>query len=172
MKLPTLYQKISEIGKEPSQKQQEISVSEVWHLHGHLIMRYDVLETTNIIGNYAQSPDLKLLLSKGTTVLEAQVKTLETLMKEYDIPLPERPPYGSKSTANVEIINDRYIFRRIYRGIQSFIPIHAGAFTQSTLPKIREQFKTFLMEEIELFNMLVEYGKIKGFEEVPPKYRV
>ncbi len=171
MKITKWYHKAGNIGKAVVQKQKEISVSEVWHIQGHLSMRYKVLENTNILKNFAQDPDLNVILDQGVKVLQEQIKTLDGMMKEYGIPFPIKPPYESKSNADIEIFTDRYIFRRILMGIQSFIPIHATAFTQSTLPEIREQFKSFLLQEIDLFDKLVEYGKLKGFEVMPPKYR-
>lgn len=172
MTLVSLIQQISDITKSADEKQKEISVSEVWHLDGHLQMRYDVLETTKILKNYAQSTDLQIILNLGIKTLQSQVEVLEKLMDSYMIPLSPRPPFDDKSTANIEFFTDRFIFRKIFQGIQSFIPIHATAFTQSTNPAIREYFKGFLFEEIKLYDKFIEYGKIKGFEDIPPQYRI
>lgn len=171
MTIAGLLQQISDITKSADEKQKEISVSEVWHLNGHLQMRYEVLETTRILKNYAQSPDLQIVLNLGLKTLQNQVDTLEKLMDSYMIPLPPRPPFADVSTANVEFFTERFIFRKIFQGIQSFIPIHATAFTQSTNPALREHFKDFLFEEIKLYDKFIEYGKIKGFEDIPPRYR-
>ena len=76
-----------------------------------------------------------------------------------------------KTTANIEMITDRYIFRRISRGIQGMIHVHAMAFTQSSMPTLREQFKIFLLQEFELYDKFIEYGEIKVFLKTPPRYR-
>lgn len=170
MKVLELYQRIGEINKSNRDKQAKISVSEVWHLYNHLTMRYNVLETTNILRNYARSKDLKELLDFGANVLQTQIKKLETIMKEYGVPLPIRPAYDSKSLVLVEAITERYIFRRIFRGIQSFIPYHSFAFIHSTSPKLREEFRTFLLAELDIYDKFIEYGKLRGFELVPPMY--
>lgn len=171
MKTMALYQRISELGKSTRDKQAEITVAEVWHLHRHLTMRYDVLETTNILHSFVKSKDLKLIMGKGKGILLDQIRGLEKLVKEYGIILPVRPPADSKSFSKIEIINDRYVFRRIFRGIQSFIENHAAAYIHSTSPKLREHFKKFLFKELELYDLLMEYGKQKGFLFVPPMYR-
>ncbi len=171
MTIASMLEKLTDITKSAEEKQKEISVSEVFHLNGHLQMRYDVLETTNILKNFSKSPDLSLILEHGVKVLQKQVDTLEKLMSDYKVALPPRPVFDANTATNIQFFTDRYIFRRIFRGIQSFIPIHATAFIQSTNPKIREEFKKFLNQEIELYDKFVEYGKIKGFEEVPPRYK-
>ncbi|MBU7006799.1 DUF3231 family protein [Phosphitispora fastidiosa] len=171
MKIPSIYQQITDLTKSPEQKQQEINISEVWHLNSHLQMRYDVLETTNILKNCAQSPELRLILNSGIETLQNQIHKIEKIMGDYGIPFPARPPFDAKTIANVEMITDRYIFRRILRGIQDMIHVHAMAFTQSTMPVLREQFKIFLFQEIEIYDKLFQYGKIKEFLETPPHYK-
>lgn len=170
MKLLDLYQKAVNITKSSEEKQKEISISEVFHLSTHLKMRYDVLETTQILRNYAKSTDLLFILTQGEKILQAQIDSLEALMKEYKIPMPSRPPFNVNSTANFEPITDRYIYRRVLKGIQTFLPFHATAYIQSTLPEVKERFKAFLLEEIDLQDKFVEYGKIKGFTFIPPRY--
>lgn len=171
MKTIGLYQRLSELGKSTRDKQTEISVAEVWHLHEHISLRYEVLETTNVLRSFIKSKDLKLTVAKGSKVLQEQIKDLEKLIKEYGINIPARPPFDSKSISRIEVINDRYIFRRIFRGIQSFIEHHTAAFIHSTSPKLREQYRKFLFKELELYDMYMEYGKQKGFLLVPPMYR-
>ena len=171
MKITKSYQRITNKTKPTEEKQKILSVGEVWYLTGHLQMRYTVLHTTNILKNFTKESDLRLLLDTGVKILQAQVETLEKLMREYSIPMPPRPPFDVKSIANIELMSDRHIFRTIFRGIQSFIPVHAQAFTGSTDPTIREHFKKFLIEEIELYDGFIEYGKIKGYEVVPPRYK-
>ncbi|MDD4402319.1 MAG: DUF3231 family protein, partial [Desulfitobacteriaceae bacterium] len=148
-----------------------ITVAEVWHLYKHLIMRYKVLETTKTLKNYVKFSDFKVVIRIGIKGLQEQVDLIENLMNEYGIPLPERPPVDFRSVSILEIITDRYIFRRIFRGIQFFIPFHASAYIQSTTPKLREFFKKMLIEEISIYDKFVEYGKTRGFEYVPPIYK-
>lgn len=171
MTISSLIEKVTNTTKSAKEKQYDISVSEVWHLSKHLQMRYDVLETTNILKNFISSSDLQLILDHGVNVLQKQVKTLEDLMIKYQLPVVQRPPFDARILVNEEAMNDRYVFRRIFRGIQAFLPNHISAFDQSTDPIIREHFKKFLLEEIDLYDKFIEYGKLKGFEQVPPRYR-
>ena len=172
MKITSIYQKIFDMLKSTEEKQKDLSVGEVSHLSTHLTIRYGILETTNVLKNFTKDGDLRLIIDIGVKVIEGQVTILEKLMKEYSVYMPSRPPFDVKTSANIELISDRHIFRIVFRGIQSMIPFHAQAYTESTNSALREQFKSFLIEEIELFDGLREYGKIKGYEFVPPRYKV
>jgi spore coat protein CotF len=93
-------------------------------------------------------------------------------MLKYGIPLPVRPPKQTQTTFNLEVITDRYSYRRILRGIQAFLSTHIQAFIHSTNPNLREIFMTFMVEEMKLYDKFLEYGKIKGYEIRPPIYKI
>jgi spore coat protein CotF len=163
-------QKLKELTMSTKDKQRNINVSEVFHLWTHLVQRYNIIYTTCIFESFAKDDDLKLILLMGKKTLAKHITILEKEMTQYAIPLPIRPPKQTQTTISIEQINDRYIFRRILRGIQGFLPTHTMAFVHSTSPKIRELFMTFLIEEMKLYDKLMEYGKIKGYEIMPPVY--
>lgn len=167
----SIIEHITDIGKSTKQEQSEANVSEIWHLWSHLIARYDVIERTQVLANFAEDPDLKIVLNQGIKILQKQCNELEKIMKHYGIPMPLQPPDNANSPLSVETITDRYIFRSIMAGIQAFLPLHLNAFTQSTSPKLREFFKTLLLEEINVYDEFVEYGKFKNWLEEPPAYR-
>jgi hypothetical protein len=152
-------------------RQKNINVSEVFHLWNHLVQRYDIIFLTNLLEHFARDKDLKIILEVGNKTLGQHITVLEKEMMAYGIPMPQRPPKRVQTTSSLEQINDRYIFRRILRGIQSFLPTHTAAFVHSTSPKIRELFMTFLIDEMKLYDKLMEYGKIKGYEIIPPIYK-
>lgn len=165
-------QQIADIGKSTKEMQSEVNVSEVWHMWDMLNARYNILELTNIFHNFVDSPDFKLVVTQGINLLNKQVKELEKLMIEYGIPMPQKPPEKSNYTIEVEVITDRFIFTQIYVGIQTFIPIHANAFTQSTSPKIRETYKKLLMDQVDIYDKFYEYGNLNNWINPTPKYRL
>jgi spore coat protein CotF len=121
---------------------------------------------------YARDEDLRLILKYGKNTLGKHIDILEKKMTEFAIPLPLRPPKQTQNTVNLEVTSDRYIFRRVLRGIQSFLPTHSMAVIHSTSPVIRDLFLSFLNEEMKLYDKLVEYGKLKGYILEPPVYKV
>jgi len=171
MKIMKHIKKFSEIGMSTKDKQKEINVSEAFHLWNHLVTRYSIIQTTEIMGNYARDMDLKFIINAGVRALKDQVKVLEKEMLSYGIPLPIRPPKQMKVASNMEIYSDRYIYRRILRGIQSYLPTHTAAFVHSTSPKIRELFMHALIEEMKHYDKFMEYGKLKGYVMRPPVYK-
>lgn len=171
MKITEKIHKLSLSGKATSEKQQLINVSEVFHLWNHLIQRYNVIYITNSLHLFAKDDDLKLFLEIGEKTLSNNINLLEHEMLLYGIPLPVRPPKQTQATTNMEQITDRFIFRRVLRGIQSFLPTHTMAFVHSTSPKIRELFMSFMIDEMKLYDKFLEYGKIKGYEITPPQYK-
>lgn len=171
MKISKHIQKISELGISTKDKQRDINVSEVFHLWSHLLQLYNIIYTTKIIGAFARDDELKLILSIGEKILSDNITVLEKHMTEYAIPMADRPPKQAQSTVTLEQITDRYIFRRILRGIQSALPTHTMAFVHSSSPKIRELFMSIMIEEMKLYDKFMEYGKIKGYDIMPPSYK-
>lgn len=153
------------------EKQREINVNEVFHLWNHLVQRYNIIHLTNYMESFASDVDLKLVLAIGKKTLSEHVSKLEKEMMSYGIPLPTRPPKQTNPINNIEAITDRFIFRRVLRGIQNFLPTHLSAYIHSTSPDIRELFLSFLIQELKLYDKFVEYGKIKSYEIKPPAYK-
>src|SRR5687768_13549678 len=121
MKILDYLQEITDLTKTTTDKQRNINLSEVFHLWNHLVQRYHVIYITNTLASFVKDEDLKFILQTGSDTLNKHVTILEQEMLAYGLPLPNRPPKQTQNTANVEIITDRYSYRRVLRGIQSFL---------------------------------------------------
>lgn len=172
MKIIEQIEKIADIGQSKKELQKEITTVEVWQIWDYLVSRYDIIETTQVLKNFARDPDLKVILGQGLEALNQHAQQLEDLISTYGIPLPKRPPATSDSTLNIEVITDEYVFRRVLSGIQNYIPTHAMALIHTTSPKLREKFMTFLVNEINMYDKFFVYGQFKGWIIEPPAYRV
>ncbi|ATW23631.1 hypothetical protein [Candidatus Formimonas warabiya] len=164
-------QKIGEIGKSPREKQRLINVNEVFYVWDILVTKLDIMETIGIMENFIEDIDLKFITGQLVKVLRSGIDEMEKLMKNYNIPFPIQPPAGSNLAVNWEGYSDRYIYISIFEGIQSFFPILSSGFMNSTSPKVRKAFKEHLLLTMELQELIVEYGKLKGFLNEPPVYR-
>jgi len=171
MKILKYVGKISDMRKVIN-KQRSINVSEAFHLWNHLNQRYYVINVTEHLEFFIKDNDLKLIFKLGKNTLSENVMVLEKEMMNYGIPLPTRPPKQIQTTQSVEQISDRYAYRRVLRGIQSFLPTHTMALIHSTSPKIRDMFMSFLIQEIKIYDKFLEYGKLKEYLIQPPRYRV
>lgn len=172
MKLLSKLEEIAELGQSKKDLQKKLNVYEAGHLWHLLTSRYDIIETTQILRNFASDPELKLILDQGLKILQKQIIEFEDLASRYGLPLPKKLPANSSSTTKPENITDEYIFRRVFSGIQSFIPVHGLAMIQTTSAKLRQNFLTFLIREIKLYDKFLVYGQIKGWVIEPPTYRV
>lgn len=172
MKIIEKFEEVRDLLKTPNDIQKDINVAEVWHLWNILVARYDVVETTDVLINFCEDTDLKSILTLGKSTLQKQIDFLEKYLNKSGIPLPPRPPKFSSTTVVVDVVTDKYIYRRVLGGIQSFLPVHMVAYTQTTSSIVREKVKAFLLEEISLFDSFLEYGKLKGWVAEPPHFRV
>ncbi|WP_347488566.1 DUF3231 family protein [Desulfoscipio sp. XC116] len=172
MEILQLMEKIIDIGKPSRVLQEEINILEVSSLWIELTYRYDVIEETQILLNHVKDVDLKLVMELGLKRLNKQINILENWMKDYAIPTPDRHRAAVNTVVKAEDVSDKYVFLRIFSGIQAFLNIHIEAFRQAPSPKIRKLFKDFLLEEVDIYDKIYEYGKLKNWISEPPVYRV
>lgn len=165
-------QALTDLGKPMDEKQKLINVNEVFYIWDVLMAKSDILETLHIFDDFIEDKDLKFVAGRLVKGLLTGINDMEELMKEYDIPFPARPPVSSNSTSTFESFTDRQAFADVLEGIQAFFPLLSNGFMNSTTPKVRKAFKNHLLLTMELQELIVEYGKLKGFLEQPPVYRV
>ncbi|NLX90986.1 MAG: DUF3231 family protein [Firmicutes bacterium] len=163
-------QRITDIGKARYEKRKNINISEVFYIWDVLVVKHDILETVNIVRNFIEDIDLKFIVGKMEKALVTGIEDMEKLMNDYGIPYPPRPPADNKTTIKLEHFTDRYIYESIHEAIQAFFPILSSGFMNSTAPKVRKAFKDRLILTMELQDLIIEYGKLKGFLDEPPDY--
>lgn len=164
-------QKISEMGKTTRDKQRLINVNEVFYVWDILVTKLDIMEHIQLIDNFIEDADLKIISHRVVKNLQAGIKSMEELMNDYGIPFPTRPPADINTGTKLEFVTDRFIFQSLFEGVQAFFPTLASGFMNTTSPKVRKAFKNHLLVTIELQEIMVEYGKLKGYLNEPPVYR-
>lgn len=136
-----------------------------------LIARYETIEFTNYMLNLTTDPDLKAVIIIGQDTIKKQILKLEKMMQKFAVPLPGKPPETENTAYSLDAISDKYIFRQIYKGIQSFLPLHMVAFEESNTPTVRKNFKFLLTEEINIYESFISYGLLKGWVYKPPSFK-
>ncbi|MGI6037815.1 MAG: DUF3231 family protein [Limnochordia bacterium] len=164
-------QQIKELGKTTREKQSFISTGEAWHLWSLLAERYSVQLTTKIFSNFVQTSEFKLILERGEVIIDEEIQLLEQALLNYGIPLPNRTPAGVHTNSDSEIITDKFIFERVFVGLRDFMPQFLHAYIAAENGKIREMLKGFLINEIELYDQMLEYGRLKNWLRDAPRYR-
>lgn len=153
-----------------SQQQTRVHSGEVFQLWTHLVMRYDTYELTDIFQNYANDIEFKAILSIGMKVLQNEITELEAEMDSLGIALPPRPPKSINTPGNTEVLRDELMFRIVYIGIQNFMSEHMRNIRVMQNLRLREMSVRMERNEIDLFERLSAYGKLKGWLFIPPAY--
>lgn len=164
-------QKLQDLGKPSAEKQAIINVSEVFYVWDVMVMKMDILHTVRIMESLIVDSDLRFIAVQLRKGLETGISQMERIMKDYSIPFPLRPPAASTAISTLEDFSDKIIYETLYEGIQSFFFVLASGYMNSTSPQVRKALKEHLLLTMQLQELIVEYGKIKGYLNVPPVYR-
>lgn len=158
------------IGLAQSAKSPEIGSGEAYLLWDNLVARYDIIHTSQIYLNAVHDAEFKMIIKKGLMdILENQVNILEKEMDKYHLPLPDRPPKSVRFTLEDNIINDEYIFGKLFIGIQAFVDnLIRTVKTMVYNDDLRATFIEFLKDELAAYNNICKYGKMKGWLRTPP----
>ncbi|MEW6182575.1 MAG: DUF3231 family protein [Bacillota bacterium] len=160
------------IGKAETAKESVLSAGKAHVLWNQLVARYDCIEKTQIYHYFIHDLDFKAFLGKGLTcILEKQVDELEAAMDSFKLPLPPRPPKSVNVDGSSQVMNDRYIFRDIFASCENLLStlLHTVR-TYITNDPMRKLFIRHLQQEIEAYDDLCKYGRVKGWFEVPPAF--
>ncbi len=160
------------IGRAETASKPVVDTGEVFLLWDMLVSRYDIIEFTQLMLNFVHDVDFRALISRGLTkVLEKQVDRLENEFNTLRIPLPDRPPKSVKVPSTTGVIEDQFIFKQILTGMQCVLDQHMRTVRSvTTSDTLRKMFIDFLKTELDIFDNLIKYGKLKGWIQVPPRY--
>jgi len=129
------------------------------------------MQLTALFKTFTHDPDLQTIITQGIQTLTNEIKLLEALMTEYEIPLPERPPVSTRAHIDPEVLEDVFMFRTILRGMQEAQDLHLRAIVQTELnDDLRKIFTQIHLNEMKLYDRLLKYGKAKGWTHSIPVY--
>lgn len=100
----------------------------------------------------ARDTDLKLMLKQGEKFIIKEIEALEALVMEHSIASPLKPPVNPVTITGAEVVTDRYIYRTVFEGIQSLLPILTYAFSHCVSPSIRTMFESFVVNEMRVYS--------------------
>ena len=143
---------------------------EAFLLWDNLVSRYDIIHVTQLYLNAIHDVDFKLIMKKGLmAILEKQVNILEQKMDLYHLPLPDRPPKSVKFFLTGNVVNDEYVYHKLFKGIQNSIDGLVKSVVSFVYnDDLRRLFFEYLQKELEVYDDLCKYGKLKGWMRNPP----
>lgn len=158
------------VGGADTLKPSVLSTGETYILWDMLESRYDAIMITQTYQNLAHDPEFRMVLTQGLgQMLEKQVNKLEAELDRYMITLPPRPPKSVNYEAQSGVFRDEFLFRRVFTSIQDFLDHHIWAIRVTVVnDPLRQMFIQFALDEVEVFDDLCKYGKMKGWISVPP----
>lgn len=171
MKIMRLSEKIGYLSKSTRKKGRMIVIGEAYSLWTLLTQRYDALITSKTLYEFAKDSDLKKIVKDGIEVLESQKNTLEKLMQEFNVPMPAKPPEHANFMVDINTISDKFIYREIYDGMANAMFKHISCFQRANSSYLREVFRKFLTQEMDLYDSFYEYGKLKAYIHESPSFR-
>jgi len=167
-----MLQNLNQLGKSSEKLSESITAIEAGYIWSTLLIKYQIIQRTQIYINYVDDADFKVVLQKGLDFLVDESIMIEKDAKKFGIATPPRPPAVQDPNARNDAINDEFIFKQVFLGIKAMIPLRAAAYIECTTTNVRDIFANHLLREIKLYDGLIEYGKIKGWIEEPPVYRL
>ena len=156
----------------PQDVEEELNTIEAFHLWAHTNYRYINIEQTLRWKGFVKDADFEMILEKGLDTLNNQVEVLEEELEKFGIAAPKRPPQVIRTDNDKIHHKDEYIFKSLFIGLQWAGTLHAKAFEQCTTnDRIRDIFKQYLYEELDMLKQISKYGKFKGWLITPPVYK-
>ncbi|EEG76348.1 DUF3231 family protein [Dethiobacter alkaliphilus] len=161
------------IGKAETTTQPTISIIEAGILWNMLSARYKCIEETNIYFNYAHDKEFKEIISRmGMAMLNKHITDMEKQCEIFGVPMVKRPPKSTVQQGDNMNFSDQFMFRQIFEGCQHFLCVLADCIAKSVHnDALRDMYIDHYNGELEIFNNLCKYGKMKGWLEIPPIYK-
>lgn len=148
-----------------------LGITSAYHLWFHIVLRYYQLELNQFFLGLAHDSDFLALLRMGVETLRRQIEDIEQRMLSFEIPLPNRPAASVPTPVNMETLEDRHMFQTIFRGIYEAVDQHLRAVVEITFnDSLRLFFTDLLNDEMDMWDKVLKFGKMKAWLIAPPPY--
>lgn len=160
------------IFKKSTTQQDQIDVSTTFNLWSILVSRYRSIETAQTMRNFVHDKDLEIALDLLLKHFQTQTAILEKETKNFKTKAPVRPASDLKTSARIDEFTDKYIYTTMHSDmIAELLSLSHAVRTTLTNDRLRKMFSEFLLSHLDDFEKLYKYGKLKGWEEIPPAYK-
>lgn len=148
---------------------QELDIKEAYNVWNLLRARYLSADTIRLFKDLTHDRDFTIVLGRLLDQWDKYIQKYETIVKNYQLKSPDRPPYDYKTSLKVNQITDVYVFKRIYNDIVAqMYSLTTGYRTSTTNDNVRTVIQEDLEAHIQSFETIYKYGKLKGWMDEPP----
>lgn len=160
------------IFKEQKGMQKQIDIQEAFNIWNMLRARYHSADTLRFLNNFVHDRELSLVIGQFTEDMDGSIKRFEEQVEKLKIKAPNRPPREHKTSAQIDEMSDRFIYRLVYNNLMSELQFIFSAYrTTMTDDKLRSIIRIDLKEHVKQFEIMYKYGKLKGWVDEPPAYK-
>jgi hypothetical protein len=153
--------------------QEQVDIQEAYNIWNWLRIRYNSLETFQFYMNLVHDKDFNLLLGRFLEDTKKHMKAMETEGKNLKIPVPDQPPVDIKFPASINQVTDKFIYKKVLADMMAeLFTISRSVRSTTTNDRLREVFVQDMMTHIRNFELLYQFSKLKGWEDVPPTYKL
>lgn len=149
----------------------DIHAGEAYMLWGLLVAYYDTFELVEFFRSVANDKEFIFLINTGIDkLIKPHINKIESVMNQYKIPLPSRPPDKVNLLSQIEAIRDESMYKIIFALTQTALNLHIKAINMCVNDPIRHMFMEFLKNELKSLDNLVKFGKQKNWNRNAPSY--
>ncbi len=160
------------IFKRSPQGKEVVDIEEVFNIWNLLDSRYRDIQTIQILQNFVHDRDLSRLMSKVMSTAKSQLKVLENEGKAFKINLPPKPPKGAKTSTQVQELSDQHIYRTVFSDLRDdLFLLSRSVRTSTTNDRIRGDFAKWLQAQVDNYEQLLKFGRIKAWQSPVPSYK-
>ncbi|MCR3923309.1 MAG: DUF3231 family protein [Firmicutes bacterium] len=164
--MPSIFKKVGA-------KKTAIDIEEAWNIWELLSSGYESMTDIKLMKNFVHDQDLTVMITRHLASLDDEIKMLEAEAIKYNLKTPHQPPADFKTSAIIEEYSDRYIYRTVFRRLgDDLFKINRSIRTSSTNDKLRQGFQQRLRGQLKNFEEFIKYGKLKGWQDPPPTYKI
>ncbi|AZO94449.1 DUF3231 family protein [Halocella sp. SP3-1] len=153
-------------------KNKQISTAEAHNIWNLINLNNLNINTGNIFKNFIHDPEFLVLENNTIEEYKKINKTLKNFAIKYKISLPSMPQEDIQFTTNIDVITDEVIFKNMVKNIVYFThELVAAIKSSTTTDDLRKSLIDFVKNNLNRYQTMYKYGKLKGWVEIPPSYK-
>ncbi|MEW6448629.1 MAG: DUF3231 family protein [Bacillota bacterium] len=152
--------------------QPTLDIAEAFGLWLLLYTRYVNLHQLLVLRNFIHDRDLAVVTNTVIDNFKSQAETLEKEGANFNVKVPGRHPTDEKTSADVELFTDEFIYNLVFTRLRDdLFLLNRTVRSAATNDRFRGVLRDFLTVQVNTFNQVVKYGKLKEWQDPAPTFK-